>query len=125
MWPMEWSSTLRNVLLGASVLGVAGGVMGSFALLRRQSLLGDALAHAALPGVCLAFLFTGSKAPFVLFSGAFVAGTVGALFVLTVVRGSKIKEDSAIGIVLSVFFGVGVVLLTRIGGRFVSDMFKD
>src|SRR3990172_3018574 len=111
---MEWTFTLRNVLVGASLLGVVGGVLGSFALLRRQSLLGDAMAHAALPGVCLAFMLTGSKAPLALLLGALAAGLAGSLFILGVVRWSRVKEDSAIGIVLSVFFGVGIVLLTRI-----------
>lgn len=111
---MELSFSAKNVLVGASLLGIAGGVVGSFALLRRQSLLGDALAHAALPGVCLAFLFTGSKSPLTLLSGAMVAGLLGALLILAVARASRIKEDAAIGIVLSVFFGLGIVLLTHI-----------
>jgi manganese/zinc/iron transport system permease protein len=111
---LEWTYTLRNVLLGASILGLIGGVMGAFALLRRQSLLGDALAHAALPGVCLVFLLTGSKQPIPLLLGALAAGVAGALVVLGIVRGSRVKEDSAIGLVLSVFFGFGIVLLTRI-----------
>jgi manganese/zinc/iron transport system permease protein len=111
---MDWTYTLRNVLIGASLLGVLGGVIGCFAFLRRQSLLGDALAHAALPGVCLAFLLTGSKDPMALLVGAMLAGVAGALAILGVVRGSRIKEDAAMGIILSVFFGVGIVLLTWI-----------
>lgn len=110
----ELSYSARSVLIGASLLGVVGGVMGCFAFLRRQSLLGDALAHAALPGVCLAFLLTQSKNTLVLFSGALVTGLLGALFILGIVRLSRIKEDAAIGMVLSVFFGVGIVLLTFI-----------
>lgn len=108
------SYSARNVLIGATLLGALGGLLGSFALLRRQSLLGDALAHAALPGVCLAFLLTGSKSPLPLFAGALLAGLLGSLLILATVRWSRIKEDSAIGIVLSVFFGVGIVLLTAI-----------
>ena len=113
---MDWlsSPTFVTVLVGATLLGVVGGVIGCFALLRRQSLLGDALAHAALPGVCLAFLISGGKHPLALAAGAIVAGIVGALFIMLVVRGSRVKEDSALGIVLSVFFGVGIVLLTFI-----------
>ena len=57
--------TLRNVALGSALLGVVGGVLGCFAVLRRQGLIGDALAHAALPGVCVAYLLTGAKAPLV------------------------------------------------------------
>jgi len=111
---VELTFTARNVLLGATLLGAVGGVLGSFALLRRQSLLGDALSHAALPGVCLAFLVTGSKDPLPLALGALGAGIAGSLTVLALVRWSRIKEDSAIGIVLSVFFGLGIVLLTHI-----------
>jgi len=110
----ELGFSARNVLIGASLIGVAGGLLGSFALLRRQSLLGDALAHAALPGVCIAFLITGSKSPGVLLTGAMVAGLIGAMIILAIVRNSRIKEDTAIGIVLSVFFGGGIVLLTMI-----------
>ena len=111
---MELSFTARNVLLGASLLGVTGGVLGCFALLRRQSLLGDALAHAALPGICVGYLLTHSKDPAPLFTGALVAGMIGALTILLITRNSRIKQDSAIGIVLSVFFGVGILLLTYI-----------
>jgi manganese/zinc/iron transport system permease protein len=109
--------TLRNVALGSALLGAVGGVLGSFALLRRQGLLGDTLAHAALPGVCLAFLLSGSKEPLVLLLGAGIAGGVGALLLLTIVRETRLSEDAALGIVLSVFFGVGIVLLTWISRR--------
>ncbi len=108
------SYTLWNVLAGSTILGVTGGVLGCFTLLRRQSLLGDALAHAALPGVCVAFLLTGSKSPLPLLLGALAAGVAGSLLILSIVRWSRVKEDSAIGIILSVFFGLGIVLLTRI-----------
>ena len=108
------SFAAQNVLIGASLLGLIGGILGSFALLRRQSLIGDALAHTALPGVCVAYLITGSKDPGPLLFGAMVAGMLGSLFILGVVRSSRVSEDSAIGIVLSVFFGFGIVLLTYI-----------
>jgi manganese/zinc/iron transport system permease protein len=111
---MDLSFTARNVLLGASLLGLAGGVLGCFAVLRRQSLLGDALAHAALPGICVGYLLTHSKEPTPLFAGALVAGLIGSLTILLITRNSRIKQDTAIGMVLSVFFGVGIVLLTYI-----------
>ncbi len=111
---MDLTFTAKTVLLGAGLLGIVGGALGCFALLRRQSLLGDALAHAALPGVCLGYLAFQSKSPTPLFLGALVAGLLGALVILAVVRWSRVKEDTAIGIVLSVFFGLGIVLLTYI-----------
>jgi len=106
--------TLRNVALGSAVLGIVSGVLGCFAVLRRQGLVGDALAHAALPGVCLAFLLTGSKTPIVLMAGAAATGWLGMLILLRITRHTRIDSGSALGIVLTVFFGFGVVLLTVI-----------
>ena len=109
--------TLRNVALGSALLGVVSGVLGCFAVLRRQSLLGDALAHAALPGICVAFLLTGSKAPLALLAGAALAGWLATLLLLTAVRETRLSVDAVLGIVLSTFFGAGVVLLTFIARR--------
>jgi manganese/zinc/iron transport system permease protein len=106
--------TLRIVALGSGVLGATGGTLGSFAVLRRQSLLGDAVSHAALPGIAIAFLLTGTRAPLVIMLGAAVAGWLGTLAVLAVVNRSRVPFDSALGIVLAVFFGFGLVLLTYI-----------
>lgn len=108
--------TLRNVALGAAILGLVGGVLGSFAVLRRQGLYGDALAHATLPGVCVAFILAGTKTPAILLAGAAISASLGALLILAIVGGTRIKQDAALGIVLSVFFGFGTVLLTYIAG---------
>lgn len=109
--------TFRTVMLGSALLGIVSGVLGCFAVLRRQGLLGDTLAHAALPGICIAFLITGSKAPLVLLIGAVLAGWLSTLALLGIVRHTRISEDSALGIVLSVFFAFGIVLLTFISKR--------
>lgn len=109
--------TLRNVALGSALLGIVSGVLGCFAVLRRQGLLGDALSHAALPGICLAYLLTGSKAPLVLLLGAAFAGWIGTMIILRIVRDTRLSEDSALGIVLSTFFGLGILLLTFISKR--------
>ena len=106
--------TLRTVTLGTAVLGMVSGALGCFAVLRRRSLLGDAISHASLPGIALAFLLTGSKATFVLVLGAAFAGWLGMLLVLSIVHYTRIKEDSALGMMLSVFFGFGMVLLAFI-----------
>src|SRR5688572_8163343 len=106
--------TLRTVALGSATLGVVSGALGSYAVLRKQSLLGDAMSHAALPGIALAFLLTGSKAQLALLIGAAIAGWVGTLLVMSIVRTTRIKDDSALGLVLSVFFGFGLMLLTYI-----------
>lgn len=106
--------TLMIVAIGAALLGTVSGALGTYAVLRRQSLLGDAISHAALPGIAIAFLLTGSKTPLILVLGAAIAGWLGTLLILSVVRLTRIKYDSALGIVLSTFFGFGLVLHTLI-----------
>ncbi|MEI7025443.1 metal ABC transporter permease [Paenibacillus sp. y28] len=105
---------LQWVLLSCLLLGLGSGVLGSFAYLRKQSLMGDALSHAALPGVCIAFMLTGSKSVFLFLIGAAVSGLIATFGIGYITRHSRIKQDSALAIVLSVFFGIGIVLLTRI-----------
>ncbi|MGP1310727.1 MAG: metal ABC transporter permease, partial [Phycisphaerales bacterium] len=106
-----------TVLLGVTLLGVAGGVVGVFALLRKRALMADALSHATLPGVALAFLaalalgFSGRSLP-ILLLGAAITGVLGVVCVQLLLRVSRLREDAAIGIVLSVFFGAGIVLLS-------------
>lgn len=106
--------TLRNVALGSITLGIVSGALGTFAVLRKQSLLGDSISHAALPGIAMAFMLTSSKAPWILLLGAAIAGWIGTYSILSIVRYTRLKEDAGQGIVLSVFFGFGMVLLTRI-----------
>ncbi|MXV84299.1 metal ABC transporter permease [Candidatus Poribacteria bacterium] len=111
---IHFDYTLMIVAIGAALLGAVSGTLGTYAVLRRQSLLGDAISHAALPGIAIAFLLTGSKTPLILVLGAAVAGWLGTLFILSIVRLTRIKYDSALGIILSTFFGFGLVLHTLI-----------
>jgi len=111
---LRYSYALQIVVLGSAVLGVTSGALGCFAVLRRQSLLGDAIAHAALPGVAVVFLLTRSKAPLVLVCGAAAAGWLATLLVLGIVRGTRVKYDSALGLVMASFFGFGYLLLSYI-----------
>lgn len=106
----------RVVIIGTTMLGLAAGTIGAFMLLRKRALMGDALSHATLPGIGLAFIFanaagaTGKSLP-VLLTGAVVTGVLGVLAVLAIRASSRLKEDAALGIVLSVFFGAGVAIL--------------
>jgi manganese/zinc/iron transport system permease protein len=104
--------TVRSVLVGASLVGAVAGALGSFALLRRQSLLGDTLSHAALPGIVLGFLISGSRSLGPMLTGALIAGGLAALTVLLLTRTTRIKDDAALGATLSLYFAVGTVLLT-------------
>lgn len=118
-WSSSWFAdyTLRTVALGALILGATAGALGALAVLRRQSLLGDAVSHTALPGIALAFLLTGSKAPMVLLIGAALAGWAATLVIIGIVRTTRVKYDTALGLTLSVFFGLGLVLLSLIQKR--------
>ena len=98
---MIWDATFQLVLLGSLLIGATSGTLGAFAVLRRRSLLGDALAHAALPGVALAFLWTQSKALPILLLGATISGVVGVLIIEAIVNYTRIKADAALGILLT------------------------
>lgn len=106
----------RVVMLGSALLGAAAGIVGSFMLLRRRALLGDAVSHASLPGIALAFIVmtayggTGKFLPGLLL-GALVSGLLGMGLIMLIRSQSRLKEDAALGIVLSVFFGLGIALL--------------
>ncbi len=104
----------QAVVAGVMLLGASAGLTGTFTLVRKRALLGDAIAHAMLPGVCLAFLLTGQKNPAWLLLGALVSGWLSLLSMDFIARHSKLKPDTAIAIVLSTFFGLGIVLLTYI-----------
>ncbi|WP_020592932.1 metal ABC transporter permease [Kiloniella laminariae] len=107
------------VLLGSALLGMAGGVIGVFSLLRKRALISDAISHATLPGITLGFLValaltgTGKSLPF-LMTGATISGILGVLLVQWIKDNTRLPEDSAIGTVLSSFFGLGVVLMSYI-----------
>ena len=103
------------VALGAAILGLTAGVLGAFAVFRGRSLVGDALAHCALPGVAIAFLVTGAKDAGSLLVGAGIAGLLGALAIVAIERSTRVRPDAAIGVVLTGSFSLGIVLLTFIG----------
>lgn len=114
------------VIAGTTLLGLAAGVIGAFALLRKRSLMTDALSHATLPGITIAFLLAGtlgmpSKSLPVLLVGAAVTGVFGVVCVQFILRHTRLREDAAIGIVLSVFFGAGIVGLSFIQKNAPSD----
>jgi manganese/zinc/iron transport system permease protein len=104
------------VLLGTGTLGLASGVVGAFAVLRRRSLVGDAVAHSALPGLAIAFMLSGERHFAFMLVGALVAGLIGGFLITWLQQNTRIKADAAIGIVLSVLFGLGIVL-----SRIVQD----
>jgi manganese/zinc/iron transport system permease protein len=113
---VRYTYTLRVVALGGVALGLAAGGLGSFAVLRHQSLLGDALSHAALPGVAVAFLISGRGISWLLL-GAGLASWIGVAFIRSVTTTTRIKQDTAMGIVLAAWFAAGIALLAYIQDR--------
>lgn len=106
------SYTFKVVTLGCTLLAMASAIIGNFAVLKKESLLGDGVAHASLAGVCLAFLLTGKKEMYILLLGALVIGLLCVSLIHYVQLNSKVKFDSAIALMLSSFFGLGLVFLT-------------
>ena len=113
LFGLRLTYTVRVVALGGSLLGALSGAVGCFAVLRRESLLGDALSHAALPGVAIGFLLAGRQLG-ALLVGAGIASWLGLRLAAAIMRTTRIKQDAALGIVLASFFAAGIALLTTI-----------
>ena len=107
-------STFYKILLGTTLVGITTGIIGCFTLLNKQSLLGDTIAHATLPGLTGMFLIILQKSYALLLFGAGVTGLAGAACVHYIVKNTTLKKDAALGIVLSTFFGIGIIFLTMI-----------
>lgn len=105
---------IRYVALGTLLLGASSAVVGCFTFLRKKALVGDTIAHSILPGICLSFIIFKTKNPLMLLLGAMLSGWLSVYVVDYISANSKIKPDTAIGLTLSVFFGVGILLLTHI-----------
>lgn len=106
--------TFRNVIIGSSLLGMVSGVLSVFTVLKNESLLSEALSHSVLPGIGIAFLLTGYKDPLALSIGATILGFIATGAILAITQHSLIKKDAAMAVVLSTFFGLGIVILTFI-----------
>lgn len=105
---------VRYVVFGISLLMASSALLGTFALLQKRALVGDAISHAALPGLCAAFILSGDKNPLALVVGAFVAGWLALTVINTISKHPRVSQDTAIAVVLTSFFGLGMLLLTHI-----------
>jgi manganese/zinc/iron transport system permease protein len=106
----------RVVIIGATLLGLAAGLVGTFLLLRKRALLSDTISHATLPGIAMAFILMSltlghGKHLIGLIAGAALFAVIGTAAVMVIQRYTRLKEDAALGIVLSVFFGLGIALM--------------
>lgn len=106
--------SLRFALLGSILLGISCGLLGSFIVVRKLALMGDALSHAVLPGVALGFMWNMTKDPVAIFVGATIAGLLGTVVVGLITQTTRLKEDTALGMVLATFFAIGICMVTMI-----------
>ena len=106
--------SVRYAVFASLLLGTCCGLLGSFIVVRKLALMGDTLSHAVLPGVALGFLWSLSKDPWAIFIGATIAGLLGSVVVHWIHTTTHIKEDSAMGLVLSGFYAIGICLFTMI-----------
>lgn len=107
-------ANIRFVVFGSMLLAASSAMVGVFIVLRKKALVGDAVSHGVLPGICAAFLIFGTKNIVVLICGALISGWLSLLVIDWIIKHTKIKKDAAIAIVLTVSFGFGIVLLTYI-----------
>lgn len=119
IWALITSYNTALVLLAASLLGASGGLAGVFALLRKRSLISDAIGHAALPGIALGFLLANAMglnehALPLLLGGAALTGLLATMMIHAIKQHTRLSEDTAIATALAVFFGLGAVLLSHI-----------
>src|SRR5690242_9182003 len=97
-------------LCGVVIIGFLSGLMGTFSFLQKNTMLGDVVAHAALPGIVGAFILTHSNNLAVLLTGGFCAGLCAVMLITLVSRFTSLPIDALFGTVLSVFFGAGLLL---------------
>ncbi|MBE9198913.1 MULTISPECIES: metal ABC transporter permease [unclassified Nodularia (in: cyanobacteria)] len=106
--PLQYSFMQRSLVV-AIIVGLLCAVVGSYLMVQRLALLGDAISHSVLPGLAIAFMLGGN-----IYFGAFIAGVVSTMAIAWIQTRSPIKEDAAMGIVLSAFFALGITLITII-----------
>ena len=107
-------------LLAATLAAATCGLLGNFLILRRLSLMGDAISHSVLPGLVIAFLVAATRSPLAMFAGAAIAGLATVLLVEVVRRYGRVDPGAAMGVVFSLFFALGVLLIEKASARQVD-----
>ncbi len=103
-----------KVMLGVAIIGAISGVVGTFSFLRKKTLIADAISHSVLPGVCIGFMFAGTKDPILLMLGSLLVGWFSVWFIDYISSATKLSEDTAIALVSTLFFAIGSVFLSII-----------
>jgi manganese/zinc/iron transport system permease protein len=106
--------TVRNILTGSSLIGFLSGLVGTFSVLKKESLIGDTMSHSALPGIGVVFLLVGVKNLFFLVFGAGIFSLIGAYSVFKMNNDTKLANDTSLGVVMSSSFALGIVIISYI-----------
>ncbi len=104
--PLQYGFMQRSLVI-AILVGIVCAIVGSYLMVQRLALLGDAISHSVLPGLAIAFILGAN-----IFIGAFIAGVLSTVIIAWIKARSTIKEDAAMGIVFSAFFALGITLIT-------------
>jgi manganese/zinc/iron transport system permease protein len=110
---MTWTSLDTNILLLGVLSAMACALLGNFLVLRRMSMMGDAISHAVLPGLAVAYLITDSRASWPMFVGAVVVGVLTAVLTQFIHRLGKVDESASMGVVFTALFAIGLILIRR------------
>jgi manganese/zinc/iron transport system permease protein len=110
---MNWTSFDTWIVVVGALAAAAAALPGCFLVLRRMSMMGDAISHAVLPGLAVAFLLTGTRASFTMFIGAAIVGVLTALFTQWIGKLGKVDRGAAMGIVFTTSFAIGLLLIVR------------
>ena len=110
---MNWTVNDLHIILVGTLCAMACALPGTFLLLRRMSMMGDAISHAVLPGLAIAFLLSGTRTSWWMFLGAAVAGVLTALFTQWITRFGKVERGAAMGIVFTTLFAIGLILIKQ------------
>nr|WP_294861887.1 metal ABC transporter permease [uncultured Fluviicola sp.] len=105
------------VFIGTALIGVSAALVGTFTFLQKKSLIGDAISHSILPGIVLAYIVSGQRNTIILMLGAFIAGWLATQQISWLQRKTKLKSDTIVAATLSIFFALGLALLSYIQGR--------
>ncbi|MEM1135277.1 MAG: metal ABC transporter permease [Bacteroidota bacterium] len=109
------------IILTGSLVATSCGLLGCFLLLRKMTMVGDAISHAVLPGIVIAYLFTGSRASFPMLVGAAIFGVITTLLIEFLSKLGKLQEDAAIGVSFTWLFSIGVILISLFAGQVDLD----
>lgn len=110
------------IIIVGSLVGISCALVGSFLVLRKMSLVGDAISHAVLPGIAIAFFISKSRAPIIMLLGAGAVGLITVLLIESLIKTRRIASDASIGVVFPALFAIGVILISKFAAQIDLDL---